>query len=44
MSLPALESEEKVIILFGGPFLKKYLSIFDRESRRIGFAAANHAS
>eukprot|EP00928_Gymnodinium_smaydae_P068042 TRINITY_DN5109_c0_g1_i1.p1 TRINITY_DN5109_c0_g1~~TRINITY_DN5109_c0_g1_i1.p1 ORF type:complete len:452 (-),score=80.03 TRINITY_DN5109_c0_g1_i1:105-1460(-) len=30
------------LFIFGDPFLRKYYTIYDREQRRVGFAAARH--
>jgi hypothetical protein len=43
MTLNALSSREKLTILLGSPFLKKYYTVFDRERGKVGFAVANHS-
>jgi cathepsin D len=42
MRMNALSDSQKLTIILGGPFLKKYYTIFDREENKIGFAVANH--
>lgn len=45
MSLNALNGfgENKRTIILGLPFLKKYYTVFDRETVQLGFAVANHS-
>jgi hypothetical protein len=42
MNLDVLSNGDKLTVLLGEPFLKKYYTIFDHELLRIGFAEAWH--
>ena len=44
MELNSLSSSMKYTFLLGVPFFKKYYTVFDRETNRIGFGVANHDS
>ena len=44
MNLDAIHDPEKIRFVLGGPFIKKYYSVFDRENKKIGLALANHIS
>jgi hypothetical protein len=43
MNIFALDNlNRKFTIILGGPFLKKFYSIYDVDNYKIGFALANH--
>ena len=43
MNISALDNlMDKFTVVLGGPFLKKFYSIFDVDNYRIGFALAKH--
>ena len=43
MNIYALDNlSEKFTIVLGGPFLKKYYTIYDVDNYKIGFALAKH--
>jgi hypothetical protein len=43
MNISAFDDlDGKFTIILGGPFLKKFYSIYDVDNYKIGFALANH--
>jgi hypothetical protein len=43
MNILALDNlTDKFTVVLGGPFLKKYYSIYDVDNYKIGFALAKH--